>query len=175
MQSNVKIVLSVFLLLSTEGKRPPYYLGCERGVCLTMSEYQTDFAFDQPSVMRLEGGEGGILSRLEKMERLNVTFASAATAEEETNLQPVARLIHLIWLGSPLAGQFEAGIRSFVTLNPGESSAITGYGWASAKDIFKNIRFCYGWIIRRVAAIFPTSSQSLSRMSTNNTLIQGIS
>ena len=118
----MKIVLSVFLLVSTEGKRPPNYLGCERAVCLTMSEYQTDFAFDQPSVRRLEGGEGGILSRLEKMERLGVTFTSAATAEEETNRQPVDRLIHLIWLGSPLAGQFEAGIRSFVTLNPGKSS-----------------------------------------------------
>ena len=122
MQSTMKIVFSVILLVSTEAKRPPNYLGCERGVCLTMSEYQTDFAFDQPSVRRLEGGEGGILSRLEKMERLKVNFASVATAEEETNRQPVDRLIHLIWLGSPLAGQFEAGIRSFVTLNPGKSS-----------------------------------------------------
>ena len=60
-----------------------------------------------------------ILSQLEGLDRLDVTFSSAFTAEKETD-RPVARLIHLIWLGSPLASKFLPGIRSFVTLNPGE-------------------------------------------------------
>ena len=115
----MKFVLLVFLFVSTEGRRSVFYLCCERGVCLTMSEYQTDFGFDQPTVRRLERGEGGILSQLEGLDRLDVTFSSAFTAEKETD-RPVARLIHLIWLGSPLASKFLPGIRSFVTLNPGE-------------------------------------------------------
>ena len=119
LQNTMKFVLSVFLFVSTGARRSGNYLNCERGLCLTMSEYQTQFDFDQPSVRRMEGGEGGILSELEAMERLDIRFSSALTAEAETN-HPVARLIHIIWLGSPLSNKFSPGIRSFVTLNPGE-------------------------------------------------------
>ena len=121
LQNTMKLVLSVFLFVSTGARRPGNYLNCERGLCLTMSEYQTEFDFDQPSLRRMEGGEGGILSELEKMERLEIRFSSALTAEKETN-HPVARLIHIIWLGSPLSTKFTPGIRSFVTLNPGEDT-----------------------------------------------------
>ena len=109
-------VLSVFLLVSTGARRSGYYLNCERGLCLTMSEYQTDFHFDQPSVRRMEGE---ILTELENMKRLDTRFSSAARAEKETS-RAVARLIHIIWLGSPLSTDFHPGIRSFVTLNPGD-------------------------------------------------------
>ena len=92
---------------------------------MTLSEYQTDFHFDQPSVRRIEGGEGGILSQLEETDRLDVTFSSAATAEKETS-RPVARLIHLIWLGSPLSSErFGPAITSFITLNPGNRDSWT--------------------------------------------------
>ena len=125
LQNRMKFVLLVFLFVSTEGRRSVFYLCCERGVCLTMSEYQTDFGFDQPTVRRLERGEGGILSQLEGLDRLDVTFSSSVSAEKETD-RPVARLIHLIWLGSPLASKFLPGIRSFVTLNPGEWADTVG-------------------------------------------------
>ena len=114
-------VLSVFLFLSSSrARRSGNYLNCERGLCLIMSEYQTEFDFDQPSVQRMEEGKGGILAELENMERLEIVFSSALTAEKETNRHPVAKLIHIIWLGSPLSTKFHPGIRSFVTLNPGE-------------------------------------------------------
>ena len=114
----MKFVLSVLFYVSSQARRPDNYLNCERGECLTISEYQTGFLFDQPTVQRLEWGEGGILSELEKMNTLDIKFSAALTAEKETN-RAVARLIHILWLGSPLSSKFEAGIRSFVTLNPG--------------------------------------------------------
>ena len=79
----------------------------------------------QQETVPVEVLQGEDTSGPEGLDRLDVTFSSSVSAEKETD-RPVARLIHLIWLGSPLASKFLPGIRSFVTLNPGEWADTVG-------------------------------------------------
>ena len=93
------------------------YIECQRANCTTLTDRDINWAFDQPEPFYLNSDIKS--QQLEYPERLNITFKSVLTAKKDSFEDELPKLIHMIWIGSPLPyHKFAASINSYINLNP---------------------------------------------------------
>lgn len=111
-------LIIVNLVVSGENKFPRNgYIQCKRAYCSTLTDRDINWAFDQPEPFHLTSDIRS--KQLETPERLNITYQSAFKAKKDNFKNELPKLIHMIWIGSPLPyHKFAESINSYVALNP---------------------------------------------------------